>query len=356
MSSLSLNQRGESPVSLDQEMNKNRIIPRQELTVPQLGSILKDFGLTMCSNLTASSEGRIASNVSVLTQEMGDVIVRAYPASYSSRKVDFEVAVLMHFSGLDISVPQPLATISIENKDAHISRNSELQIFVYKKLSGNTLQRSELNSDYAKQGGEVLRKLLRTAANFVPSNTRATGDIEFVFGLLRAFKEQQREFACSEIASAMEDALMSEKLYRCLEGAPKGLVHADYFFENVLVNNGNICAVLDFGDAYYGALVNDIVIGAMEFSVLADRSWDKQCLKNFLIPLVEELRVYGLTPNQLIDLMRVNCVRFSIYTLPISQANGEKIEENEYVQRFLALTSGKVREEIENLFIDLIKQ
>lgn len=61
----------------------------------------------------------------------------------------------------------------------------------------------------------------------------------------------------------------TQKSINIINDTPIGIVHGDYFFENILINKEKeVIGLIDFGDAYYGHLLNDIVIGVMEASVI----------------------------------------------------------------------------------------
>jgi Ser/Thr protein kinase RdoA (MazF antagonist) len=230
-----------------------------------------------------------------------------------------------------------------------ILSSPEVEIFLYKALDGSSVSQAELSVRLAAEAGKALAELTPHAASFNPTGVLPQGDLGFIAGLLRATKERDELLASHPIASEMERIVSDGELSRALERSTSGVVHGDYFFENVLANQTRteICGVLDFGDAYIGAIANDVLIGAMEFSVLEDESWDLDCFDAFLRAHKSWLRREGLTAVIAKKLLLANCVRFAVYTLPFSHAEGISIEYNKYIARFIKLLSTDLGQRVE---------
>ncbi len=329
-----------------------RIIKDFELTPEELQRTLWAFGLTAKSPTATVGGGRIATNLFVETAEIGGVIIRAYPHGYGQAKVRFEVDVLEHLSERGCPVPRPIRLVRERTHHQSIFSTPEIEICIYKALEGSTVSQAELSVQLACEAGKALANLIPHAASFIPSALIPQGDLGFISGLVRAAKERDELFASSPIAAEMELVVSDGELVRALQKSTCGIVHGDYFFENVLVKESRteVSGILDFGDAYIGSIMNDIVIGAMEFAVLTDETWDLDCFDVFLRSHKSWLRREGLPATLAKKLLLANCIRFAVYTLPFSNAEGRPIEQNRYIARFTKIISTDLGHRLESIW------
>lgn len=328
----------------------DRIIKRIDLSSEELNKVLWAFGLTRNGGISAVCNGRIANNILVETKEAGDVIVRAYPYTYGHAKVKFEVDVLQHLSKKGCKVPHPKLLLREVTGHQSILSSFGLEIFIYEALTGSTISQSELSVQLAAGAGNALANLIPHASSFVPSDLAPQGDLGFIAGLLRAAKERDERLALSPATSEMELILSDAQLARALKSSFSGVVHADYFFENVLADEtrSEICGIIDFGDSYIGYLINDILIGAMEFAVFEDENWDLDCFNAFLRANKVWICRQNIPPVLAKKILLANCIRFAIYTLPFSNAEGLPVEKNKYVARFIKILESDLGRDLES--------
>ena len=335
---------------------EERINPKLSLTAEAAERLLVHFGLTPAAPPVELSGGRLASNWIVRTTTVGDVILRLYPLAYGASKVTFETEALAHLAAADVPVPSPVLRRNGAGPNEFVAKFEGGFAFVYQSLAGSALTQAKLTSEIAEHAGAMLSRMITPATGFRPKGPSMYGDLPFIAGLLRAAKERSIELALHPVAGAMEAAVADGDLKAALERTPLGLVHGDYFFENLLIRYGQISAVLDLGDAFYGYVLHDLAIGAMEFAVLEDETWRIDFWQSFVRENNGWLRDNLISGRLLRQLTACNCVRFAVYTLPFTNQEGGTILSNRYVKRFIELEDGPLGNEIERCYDEVLKE
>lgn len=312
-----------------------------------LRDALSEFGLQLAnSNITSPKHGRIATNLMVVTDN-GDVFVRSYPASYAYEKVLTEVTALDYLSQKGVPVPAPIRN---RQGDLVLRQEDGTALFLYKPLDGTTLSQDELSVSWAAQAGSMLNAFVCAAEYFEARPGMVDGDLDFIRGILQQLIAKTPAYGNLPVCQEMRALLDNPVLIEALAATPSGLVHADFFFENVVHQDGQLTGILDLGDAYFGKVLNDIVIGAMEFSVQSDGGWDAECLRAFVAPLKPWLSGHGIAADLCLNLMRANCIRFAVYTMPYTEQDGLAFDQNPYVQRFVALGQAPLMDVVRSSF------
>lgn len=335
LSTFSANQ--EEKMSLQPRVLENLRIARDDLA-----NLLKEFDLTLNGTAVTPKEGRIATNLVVPTQELGNVMVRMYPLEAAEKletgNFDFELEVLEFLKPFELSVPKPLKTV--------LTRDGR-KVFLYPLLPGISISQNELSVNVAKLAGEFLSKMIIISESMRPKlgDRFPSGDLDYIGEIYRKRMAQIPQIAEHQVFQEMIDLVNSPQLRLRLERTPKGFVHADFFFENLLFNPANeTVSLIDFGDSYYGHVVMDTAIGGMEFSVLESGEWQFDFLREFLRPNMPWFLKNQIDGGFYLDLVRVNCLRFAVYTLPFTLKDKHPVEENSYVRRFIQLGQTETKE------------
>ena len=126
-----------------------------------------------------------------------------------------------------------------------------------------------------------------------------------------------------------------------LNNSPLGIVHGDFFFENTLrTNDDNLVGVIDFGDCFFGSMLHDIAVGAMEFSVREGEQLDIEAFDAFLSPFSSWFAESATDLELFRTTLLANWVRYSTHLIALGLDEGEQlsslvtIEYNPYVDRF----------------------
>jgi Ser/Thr protein kinase RdoA (MazF antagonist) len=310
-----------------------RLVENVDVTQEQIVAILHDLGLTPKGSPRKPNEGRIATNLIIATQEEGDVLVRLYPSSYSRERVQLEVETLDFLAKRQVPVPH-----LIPFQDSILVKEYEGRpVFAYKTIEGSSPSQADLSASLAEAAAKALNKLLGASSACTVAKGQPLNDGKFIANLFHHFTAADPELLVNQELQAMRDFLERSHCESWLETSMSGLVHGDYFFENIIVRDGGVVAIIDFGDVYHGRIASDLVVGAMEFSVNTKEDFELGWMSAFLVPLTPWLCRLDLAPAMFLELLRLNCIRFAVYTLPPELAQGQSPAQNRYVRRFIKL-------------------
>lgn len=335
-----------------------RVIERVELNKSLVESILSELDMKLIGNLEIPKEGRIASNVIVSTNQ-GKYVIRLYPKDSQNTKletgnVDFEVDALSYLAANHLPVPSPIV---FKNRGKAIFEINGSKIFVYPVIPGRCIQQSELSVEIALRSAQLLSSMIRASEGFKPKVKSAPdGDVGYILKIAEILVTRFPELKKSKEFEEMVVAVRNSNVEKRLMATPKGIVHGDFFFENIIIDKDKSFSIIDFGDAYYGAILMDIVISSMEFSVVSDGSWDLAMFQASLEPHREWLQKNAITFSLFYDLLIANCLRFSIYTLPNTLKQREQVSENPYVFRFNGLKNEVLKGKLQEVFNKTVKQ
>lgn len=338
--------------STNQPTIPQRLFKQVSINKTMINNILDQLNLSYTREITIPEEGRIAINICVKTHEKGDVMLRFYPKGCQDTKlesgcVDFEVAALHYLSSNGVNVPAPLLFA-----DGKVILDIEgIKIFAYECLPGKCLQASDLSVSIAKECGELLKNCVAISEKYIPEVQQILpeGDLDYIKKIYNLLLERFPQIQGNDSLKEMFEVVNEFSLNSQLMSTPKGIVHSDFFFENILRNSDKL-TILDFGDAYYGHVIMDIVIGSMEFCVKKDRSWDLEMFQAFLEPHTEWLKKHRITFDFFYHLLLANCLRFAIYTIPSTLEEKEALSTNPYIFRFNELKKTKLRSSLEATF------
>lgn len=333
-----------------------RLVKNAAVDADLINKTLNLLKLTPIGEVTVPENGRIASNICVNTSEKGMVMLRFYPEGYHEEKletgtVDFEIETLYFFSSHGLSVPSPLLFGPNEYK----REENGIKIFAYKLLPGECFKITDLSNEIATKSGMFLRDMLAVSQKFVPKAEAPEGDLEYFLKIFKALLNQNPQLKTSAELNEMADFTQGVIQKGEIARTPKGIVHADFFFENILEKDDGTLGAIDFGDAYYGHVIMDVVIGSMEFCVLEDAKWDLEMFKCFLTPHAVWLKSHKISADLFYSLLAANCLRFAVYTMPNTLADKLEVKENPYVHRFYQLMVPEFKANIEAAYASVIQ-
>jgi Ser/Thr protein kinase RdoA (MazF antagonist) len=341
----------------DFQMKKaERFVEKVEVDLPLIHKVLNELKLTYSGDIQVPENGRIASNIFLTTPEKGEVMLRFYPAGCQDEKlesgfVDFEIEALTYLSSHGISVPEPL-----DFRQGKCMDVDGIKIFAYRLLPGESMKMSDLTEDLATKASLFLKEMLSVSEKFRPDARKAAprGDFDYILEILIKLIQKYPRISGEPELIQMEKQSRQLLKNQAFNESPMGIVHADFFFENILIDEktGRFSAI-DFGDAYYGHIVQDILIGAMEFCVTEDQNWDLAMFKNFLKPHQGFLKAHRFAPHDIIEILQGNCLRFAIYTMPTTMEDNKPVSMNPYVARFYQLEKTSLRNDLTKVILDL---
>ncbi len=310
----------------------------------EIESVVRDLGLSIAGSASSPNEGRIAKNFIVPTVEIGPVLIRIRPLAsgkndtlleYGLERFEFEANVIDFLSKTTLPVPNLL---SFKSTGATLYKSKDYYAFCYPLLPGHPIGINEINTEIAEDAGRLVRRLIEVAATYDPDGHEPDGDIDYIGRIFRRAIAASCEKEDQPEIRAMLDHLNNLPGRRALDSSPRGIVHGDFFFENIIHNGEKIVGLIDFGDAYVGNLLMDITTGSMEFSVDADERWDSNRFSAFLAPVGLWLKTNEIAFDTFRYSLLANCIRFSAHThsLGVAAGNKLKIANNSYTKRFFA--------------------
>ena len=325
-----------------------------EISHVEIEQILNSLNLTLKDKQLLSFNSRMASNFIISTHEKERVLIKIYHEERGNKletgNIHFEVAALRHLKNQGINVPDLLM---FEN-DRYILNLINKTIIAYVFIAGTVPTKNQLSVITATLSGEFLASMIKAAENFnidYYKHSLPTGDIDHIISISKLKSRDTPNIHSSSIFEDMLNVASDKKLKNIMAKSPQGIVHADFFFENFIVNDKE-SSVIDFNDAYYGSIVMDVAIGAMEFSAVSEKEWNFDYLNLFLKPIKPWLIHYKFTADDLIILMQINCLRFAIYTY--EPQYDENFDHNSYVQRFKYLSQANIQRKIKSVFKSIL--
>lgn len=317
----------------------HRVVALEKVDEHFLGEMYHILQVVPIGKTASPVEGRIATNI-IQNTDKGTLMVRIYPKEMPDKLETgnplFEIEALNHFSKLGVKVPAPLTF-----GDKLFLETDEQIIFAYFLLPGEVAKQSMLSVELASEMGKFLHSMfLPAAVKYEPSSgVPFINSFSYILTIANKVEGKHTELKTIDIWSTMKD--VTGKNISILDGTPAGIVHADYFFENILVDKSDqkniVSGLIDFGDAYYSHVLHDIVIGAMEASVLENNEWDLNIFKAFLQETTPFLISNSISFEQFIETLKANCLRFAVYTVPFTVDEGKPILENQYITRYQKL-------------------
>lgn len=304
-----------------------------------VNTVLSKLKVTVIGGQSYPKDGRIANNIIVDTQELGRIIIRVYPKDLPRKletgNVQFEVDALTFLSRNMVPVPQPLPF----DDSTNLLSVDKYSVFCYKLLPGVTFTTDELNAEVVTKIGHLLSQMTSVATSFgtlLPAEQIPSGDLEYIDDIAKVRMQEYPQLETCAAFQKMVTFNSNAGLRSKIAATPNGLVHADFFHENIIADTEGDLSVIDFGDCYYGKVIMDVAIGAMEFAVQSDEDnlWDYSLFRAFLLPNFKFLKDNNIDCETFLNIMSANCLRFAIYTLPSTLSKGEPIESNPYVRRF----------------------
>ena len=124
----------------------------------------------------------------------------------------------------------------------------------------------------------------------------------------------------------------------------KGLVHADISPENVLFDAGEFKGLIDFDDSYVGWLAGDVALTLMEFSFNDEQLPSMELAKKVLEGYSEHRALGSEEAALLVPFMKLLCLKYFCYLLPLAQGVSEEIINNPYLRRLNKLSESAVSE------------
>jgi len=325
--------------------------------------VMPKMGLTSKGEPIVPNRGRIAHNLIIPTEERGEVLFRCCPAEsskaalgYGIEQAKFELKTLSFLAQKGTPTPKP---IKLSSDDTYAVEEQGWLVFAYPIEEGCTLDQSDLDITVAREAGALLSEIITASETYIPEGNEPNGDVDYIKTIIGNFLKRRPDMSERSVFREMLDQLDNQTFAQALERTPKGLVHGDFFFENVLSRDGHLVGVIDFGDAYQGCLLMDVAIGSMEFAMKEGENWDFDLHEAFLKSNQNWLSKNQVSCELFHGALLANCARFTAHLCNLAQdkleenknPNGEiDLSDNQYVGRFYMFRRPEVKTELQRRY------
>lgn len=333
--------------------NNQRVIEKQDSIQNLLPTILEQLNLSLV-DFEEAKDGRIATNRIITSHDGNKYVVRAYPKKMPHKcetgNPHFEIKALKFMNDHGMMSP----ALKKFNNNEHFLEIEDLIVSVYPYIEGSIYDRESLDIFIAQLAGEYAKDLAHVSTKFEHCDEEFIDELEFIKELFYKRSSQYKEMNSDKVFQEMINYVKKQQETNLLSATPKGIVHGDFFYENFIVHNNSKGVLIDFGDSYYGYVLTDIALAAMEFSSITEENWDLENLYQFLKPLSSWLIANHISFDLFMHVMRSLCVKFACYTVPFTKAEGEDIQNNPYRIRFSHLFNEQFNHEISKVFASVI--
>ncbi len=307
----------------------NRTGPaRPSVSAAALADLLGRYDIGEVRAVEPQAQGAANLNLRVRT-DRGDYLFRLYAAGRTAEEVAFELSILARLAEIGF----PAQRVVRARSGAMQQRWQGSQVVLLSFLPGRTARQADHSPELSEQVGRLLGRLHHALAGFRPVGRKAAVELSELQQRLVGAAALLEEHRRAALATWLRESWLSATSGVSLEGLPRGVVHADVFDENVILDDcGQVAGLIDFDDAFTGTLLHDVAIAAFEFG------WGPaQTLGPASVAAV--CRGYraeqgGLPKADLIvRAIWLNCYRFIRYSLARTLAAGEPPEADPYLQR-----------------------
>lgn len=269
------------------------------------------------------------------------MLLRIYISERSTAEVEFETSVLEKLSLAGLPVPSPLRTARGEFVQTDGARRNYA---VLQFVEGRPMDEDALSDGMAASAGRFVAQMHEELRGFVPSGSKPDADLDFIERELSSLRELEGTY------TGVRDLWPAARAHFDAREFEQGVVHADIHPGNIIVDgSGELRAVIDFDDSYWGTVVFDVAITAMAFSFRGPTEPD---WRRAMVTVGAYGRTESTRPDDIYFGMIVNCVRFYVYTLPLTIEAGESADKNPFAQRALFLLDAHTKQGFRDAWAD----
>ncbi len=261
--------------------------------------IAATHGLGKCHAVIPIAAGTVNSNY-FLETDAGRVFVRVYEQQ-DVEGVTYEWALLAHLAAKGVALP-PL----IEGPGPGELRIAGKPIAVFRAISGHDLCQAQVTRARARKVGTQLARAAHAGSSF-----GIIREGRFELADVRDLLERAKQSGRSELTGVLARlrALADELDEQLPTMLPRGVVHGDLFRDNVLWENDEVVALLDWESASDGILIYDVAVTLLAWCC-GDR-FDFGLARALVEGYVAERALSAPEQRALWWHMRMACLRFA---------------------------------------------
>lgn len=267
----------------------------------EINTFLDSYDLGEVISLKGITQGITNTNY-FLTTSTGSYVLTIFE-SLKKHELPFFLELKRHLSNLQISCPTP-----ISRKDGQLASTlSNKPACIVSKLKGRDI--SHPNNTQCFNTGKMLATVHLAGQSF-PMQMKNTRYTEWwknsTKKLLPVLGQDDANLLQSEITYL--DKHLNKNL-------PKGIIHADLFKDNVLLEGDNVTGFIDFYYACNGDFIYDLAIAINDWARTASNSIDPNLANAFLRGYTSIRPINTEEQSQLHIAQRAGCIRFWVSRL-----------------------------------------
>jgi homoserine kinase type II len=220
------------------------------MSLAEARALGEQYAVTVIS-LQPLAAGSVNSNFRLETRERGSLFMRVYeePGDAGARA---ELGLVRELAPLGVPTPLPLTRVDGGYTGEHRGR----PVGMYPWVAGEILCQARVTPSAAQKLGSALARLHQSSSRLssIPSGRF---DTRSLFTRLDHIERSSSTFA--DQARAIRRRIEDEQA-RVSPKTPRGIIHGDLFRDNVLWQDGEIAALIDFESASAGTFVYDLMV------------------------------------------------------------------------------------------------
>ena len=275
------------------------MVMKTEFSDDELTQILQIYDLGTYIDSVPFTAGTVQTNIRIHTT-MGQFVFRYYE-NRARGSVLFETDLLTYLNNNNYPCPAPM-----RNKDGCIvGIHNQKPYVIFEFMEGEHI--SEPNEKQGKQLIQKAAELHSLTKDYSPvhKEDRWNYSVELCRELARQASKRINTTNSTKKLVWLENELLKLELP---ESLPKGICHADFHFSNVLYNNDEFSALLDFDDANYTYLIFDLVglISNWAWKYDKDKVLNKMEAKKVISEYTQHRRLNNIEERYLFDVFKLS--------------------------------------------------
>lgn len=318
-----------------------------ELDREQIHAMLLDYPLEDLGEPRPLVAGIINTNYQFRASAR-EYLLRLYPPERSAEALRFELSTLSHLAAGGF--PCPRVTSDRQGRQFRWSEAHGRYYVVLEFIPGETLARAAIGLGVARQIGRLFADMQRILTGFVPEGSKPSADLEFIaeLGARTLARLEALPGEGPAVAQRLREVwTQSHARLSAVSDAQVGVVHADLYFDNIIVVDDQITGVIDFDDSYWGLFVIDLAVVLMEFGFVEAEILDFTLGEQLLREVFTHRPEARAEAHLLYDSMVCACYKYLGYTAGLSDYAGAKLLSNEYIARIEYLAHRSTRAQVE---------
>jgi homoserine kinase type II len=230
------------------------------VSTAEAGALLEHYTLGEVEKLEGIAQGVENTNY-FLTTTTGEYVLTLFE-HIPRADLPFYVGLMDHLARREVTCPAPMRMDSGEL----IAEVNGKPAVIVTRLAG--APNTKPDAAACESAGAILADIHVAAVDYDAALDNSRG---------RAWRESFAETLKPKLSRAQSDLIAAENRYQAIHDdavLPKGIIHGDYFHDNVLWDDDGAGGVIDFYFACDDALAYDLAIAVNDWCVNADATLD----------------------------------------------------------------------------------